>query len=396
VTGNVTGNTFGEGENILKENSEEEKKRFREIIIPGDVLDDDRLSDGAKLMYGKIARLAFKTGECWASNSFLDGTKTGRNSSRCIAELKNTGYIVIENEGGKSRKIKIGPIQSRVNNSTSPNSAGLSDDNGNSTSPNMAGLPDDNGNSTSPNSAGLSDDNGNSTSPNMAGLGYLANSGEVEKSPTSPILAGSEPLPRQIRRGETSNLANSGEQTLEEVVEVTSSSAVPQELKNALAAVDPLLILSADFYPRAADFMAANGLDLSYLPWMYEQCKLQSPRSIRGLYYTLFFDDTMPEIYKASRHTNAPPPPPPDIPCPVCGTLHAQRDDNCPSCGLPKDVPEDRIQLLQALHTFPPEKRAEYIRREQILGDECGKDYIKYSSLLANLQKEFGLNLETA
>jgi len=349
----------------LKTNNEEETNCFREIIIPGDVLDDDNLSDGAKLMYGKIARLAYKTGECWSSNSFLDGTKSGRNSSRFIAELKKTGYIVIENEGSKYRKIKICPIKSKINNFTSPN---------------LAGLPDN---------------YENSTSPILAGSDYLANSGEVEKSPTSPILAGSEPLPRQIRRGENPYLANSGDKT-EEEVEEASSSAIPQELKDALTALDPQLILSEDFYPRAAAFMAANSLDRSYLPWMYERCKIQNPRSIRGLYYTLFFDNTMPEIYQASRRINAPPPPPPDIPCPVCGTLHAQREDTCPSCGIPKDIPEDRILLFRQLHTFPPEKRAEYFRREQALGDECGKDYIKYSSLLANLQKEFGLSLETA
>jgi hypothetical protein len=344
----------------LESKREEEANSFREIIIPGDVLDDDNLSDGAKLMYGKIARFAYKTGKCWASNSLLDGTKTGRNSSRFIAELKKNGYIKIENEGSKHRNIIIRPIESKINNSTSPN---------------VAGLPDN---------------HENSTSPNVAGSGYLANSGEVEKSPTSPILAGSEPLPRQIRRGENPYLANSGDKT-EEEVEEASSSAIPQELKDALTTIDPLLILSDDFYPRAAAFMAANSLDRSYLPWMYAQCQLQEPRSIRGLYYTLFFDNTMPEIYKASRRINAPPPPPPDIPCPVCGTLHARRDDACPSCGLPKDSPDDRMLLFRQLHTFPPEKREEYFRREQALGDECGKDYKKYTSLLENLQKEFGL-----
>jgi hypothetical protein len=88
---------------------------FREITIPGDILDDDRISDGAKILYGKIARLSYKTGYCWASNKFLDGTKSGRSASRFIAELRGAGYICIVNEYGKNRKIVICTVNSRVN-----------------------------------------------------------------------------------------------------------------------------------------------------------------------------------------------------------------------------------------------------------------------------------------
>jgi biotin operon repressor len=177
--------------------------------------------------------------------------------------------------------------------------------------------------------------------------------------------------------------------------EAAAVSLSPHELKNALATVDPLLILSADFYSRAAAFMAANGLDRSYLPWMYEQCKKQNPRSIRGLYYTLFFDDTMPEIFKASNRPPPSPRKPPDITCPVCGSLHAPSDSVCPSCGLPENASDDRILLFRQLHTFPPEKRSEYFRREQEIESSCGlRDYEKYKSQIKNLQSEFGL--ETA
>jgi hypothetical protein len=141
--------------------------------------------------------------------------------------------------------------------------------------------------------------------------------------------------------------------------------------------------------------MAANGLDLKYPPWMYEQCKLQNPRSIRSLYYKLFFQDEMPAVYKASNRPAAPPRPPPPMRCPACGTEHKSADDDCPSCGLPGNAPADRIRLFQKLHALPPEKRAEYFRREQDIGGECAlTDFVKYSALLANLQTEFGL--ETA
>jgi hypothetical protein len=97
-------------------------REFREITIPGDVLDDDRLSATAKLLYGKIARLAYKNGYCWASNKFLDGTKSGNTASHNIKELEKCSYVacVYENDG-RDRKIYICDVDSRVKkNSVDP------------------------------------------------------------------------------------------------------------------------------------------------------------------------------------------------------------------------------------------------------------------------------------
>ena len=91
------------------------KNDFREITIPGDILEDENISDGAKIIYGKIARLSFKTGYCWASNKFLDGTETGRSASRYIQELINAGYIEVKDQQGKNRQIKICRVDSKIN-----------------------------------------------------------------------------------------------------------------------------------------------------------------------------------------------------------------------------------------------------------------------------------------
>jgi len=88
---------------------------FREITIPGDVLENENLTDGAKILYGKIARLSYREGYCWASNAFLDGTKSGRNASRFIAELKSAGYVVVQGKG-KNRNIKLSQIESNATN----------------------------------------------------------------------------------------------------------------------------------------------------------------------------------------------------------------------------------------------------------------------------------------
>jgi hypothetical protein len=90
--------------------------QYREIMIPGDILDNQNITDGAKILYGKIARLSYKEGYCWASNSFLDGTKSGRNASRFIAELKTARYLKIEGGRGKKRRIILCSVKSEVDN----------------------------------------------------------------------------------------------------------------------------------------------------------------------------------------------------------------------------------------------------------------------------------------
>jgi hypothetical protein len=124
---------------------------FREITIPGDVLDDDRLSDAAKILYGKIARLSYKNGYCWASNKFLDGTKSGNTASRNIHNLEKYGYVkcVYENNG-QDRKIYIYAIDSRVMRNTPPPPADKPTGNGERVSPEMVKPLTGNGERVSP------------------------------------------------------------------------------------------------------------------------------------------------------------------------------------------------------------------------------------------------------
>jgi hypothetical protein len=91
--------------------------RFREITIPGDVLDNDDLPDDAKILYGKIARLSYKNGYCWASNGTLSGKKSERTTTRNIKLLEKFGYVKCAYEdNGYTRKIYICEIDSRVKN----------------------------------------------------------------------------------------------------------------------------------------------------------------------------------------------------------------------------------------------------------------------------------------
>jgi len=351
----------------MKDNYIEGKKTnlFREITIPGDVLDDENLSDGAKIMYGKIARLSLKNGFCNASNYFLDGTKSGRNASRFIAELKNAGFILIENDKSKFRKIRICPINSKVYIANSGEVEKIS------------------------------------TSPNLAELNYIANSGEVENNPTSPNLAELNPLHRQIRRGETVYIANSGEQTEEKEVEETSSSGFPKpdnasppvftqdELKNALFSVDKTLFLD-NFYPQAAAFMSKHNLDLNYLDFIHSETSGTNYKSFKSMYYTLFFKDSKADEYKIkSKPVETQPPPPDDIKCPVCGTGHSKNDEKCPECSLPGNPTAQMISLFLQLVKFPVDRRNEYLKRESLIYSEFKGDFHKLKIMIAALENEF-------
>lgn len=68
-------------------------------IIPANVRYDDNLTASEKLFYGEITALTYKTGECWATNTYfanLYGVST-RSITSWVAHLEKGGYIKTEN-----------------------------------------------------------------------------------------------------------------------------------------------------------------------------------------------------------------------------------------------------------------------------------------------------------
>jgi hypothetical protein len=85
-----------------------EEKRSSYAVVPCYIMDDEKLHDGAKMLYARISMYS-QEGRCWASNKHLS-EKHGvdvRTIQRWLKELSDEGYIEIE--------IEIGGFQTKRN-----------------------------------------------------------------------------------------------------------------------------------------------------------------------------------------------------------------------------------------------------------------------------------------
>ena len=75
------------------------------IAVPVHLLSDREVSATAKLLYGVIDSFQKKSGVCYASNDRLSEEIAGcsaRTISRCVAELKDAGYIIVDDSKGRN------------------------------------------------------------------------------------------------------------------------------------------------------------------------------------------------------------------------------------------------------------------------------------------------------
>ena len=98
--------------------SDNEQEQFRFIIVPYFIIEDTRIMNGEKLLFGEIASNSLETGFCWFSNKYLmQRFNIGeRTASRWVNELKEKGYITVEMKHRKNSK-EIEERQIRVNTS---------------------------------------------------------------------------------------------------------------------------------------------------------------------------------------------------------------------------------------------------------------------------------------
>jgi hypothetical protein len=144
-----------------------------------------------------------------------------------------------------------------------------------------------------------------------------------------------------------------------------SSAGPPKTAAAALQTefhkIDPLLIFDEAFYSRVIGFLQTNSLDSHYLIWLYEECRVKNPASLRNLYYSLFFKSDILARFLETRKKTRDPPPQVNIVCPVCGTEHEQKE-TCPECGLAlEDITNEGVIAKQKrLYTLSPEDRKAY------------------------------------
>jgi len=79
-------------------------------MIPSEILENQELSDGAKLVYARISSLCGIEGYCYASNKYLSGLfkeKDERQVRRYIRELKEKNYVEVVIKNSNKRIIKL-------------------------------------------------------------------------------------------------------------------------------------------------------------------------------------------------------------------------------------------------------------------------------------------------
>ena len=210
---------------------------------------------------------------------------------------------------------------------------------------------------------------------------------------TSPHITGSN----IYNHTTTTEHPNSSEKPPPEGATAAAVNLSPEDIKQAILALDRSLLLKSDFYSRAAAFMKLHYLDKSYLAWLFKQVELREPNNFDGLFFTLFFAENMVEKFKISQQ-NAKPPPPTEIKCPVCGTAHDKELDKCPLCSLPKDSSSGDIKLFKKLQVLPPDKRNEYLQKF----DDIYKPFDMFNlsevekreKMINALDKEYGIGVK--
>jgi hypothetical protein len=135
-----------------------------------------------------------------------------------------------------------------------------------------------------------------------------------------------------------------------------------EALRACLTGRWPGLVLSADFYPRAVEWMGREALDAGYIDWLIEQCEKRKPDNLRGLFYRLFFASDLADLYRA----RGIPPPRGEAAekavCPACGTVHHAGLPECPQCGLARDRygDADEVGRQKRINALTPEARRGY------------------------------------
>ena len=108
--------------------------------------------------------------------------------------------------------------------------------------------------------------------------------------------------------------------------------------------------------------MYREKLDDAFLTWLREHCLTKKPRSLNGLYFTLFFADGVVELYRLSCAAQAPPRLS-LVSCPACGADYQAHEEACPACRLSRAADREEIIRHKKFLALPHGKKVEYEKR---------------------------------
>ena len=347
-------------------------------VIPASVRYDKNVSQGAKLLYGEISALCNQKGYCWSRNKYFANLfeTSERTIINWINSLKKNGHIGVSFSYVPGKK----EVQTRYIKLIEPKKDVPPDD-----EPPLPDCPEEEPETEDfPQQA--TEEYNPEPQPQEEDRGVVKIfSPRGEEIFTGGVKNFSQGGENFFRENITYNITNnnSSEKNVKNSAASAPSEAKPpgkeaealfsaKELKEALAKIDPALFLQNNFFNRAPPFMAKNSLGLDYLKWIYEQCRQTDFRSLKGLFFSMFFEDAKPLEFKAVNAPKPVPKPPPDFPCPVCEHFHPQSDEFCPSCSLPARSSQDLIILLRKLS---PEKRKVYLEKSDDIALHCGADF---------------------
>lgn len=356
-------------------------------VIPATVRYDKNVPHGARLLYGEITALCNKKGYCWARNAyFADLYQTSeRTVINWINSLKKYGYISVHFIYKTGKKV----IQSRIIKIPKP------------FFPPEKGENEKGEKDVSEGGSGGEVVKYSSPRGENNFTTYGKNFQEVVKNPSK----GGE-------KNFTDNITNNNKDTTTTAASqnqpffdseappeggVAAEALSPEIIKKAILEIDRTVLLKADFYPRAAAFMSLQHLNKSYLAWLYKQVELRNPENFDGLFFTLFFAENMVEKYRVSKLPEEKPPPLPQpvVSCPVCGSVHDADDEKCPECSLPHNPLPDQIALFKNLYySLPPDKRDEYLRKEDAIYSSFNGDLKKLNEMKNALNREYDIGVE--
>jgi rubrerythrin len=132
-----------------------------------------------------------------------------------------------------------------------------------------------------------------------------------------------------------------------------------ETVREALRRLNGELVFDSVFYKKAEEYLNSENLDTGYLAWIYRECLVRKPASLRGMYYTLTFKQDLTEIYKALKKEQQKS----LIVCPVCGREHSKNDITCPECHIPQEYlgDGDKINFEKRFYQLDEDSRERFV-----------------------------------